>query len=274
MPTKVPLILGRRQDLGQVHHPDAGALPREHPADVHQAGVVAGDQHLGAGLADVPRLVGAHRHRGVGVLDREGAAEAAALLRGRQVGEPDPADRLQQPARPVADAEHPQRVAGRVVGHPVREVGADVGHAEHVDEELAELVDPRRGLRDGSLQGGVTGPPGHDRVLVAGGAGARSGRRHDRVVPGERVDERAHHRHRLVEVAGVDHRLRTAGLRLGELHVHPQPAQQRDHGLAGVGEHRVVDAGDRESDTHAAHHHPSLVMTRRSCRILRIRSRR
>ena len=66
----------------------------QHPADVHQAGVVAGDQHLGAGLADVPGLVGAHRHRGVGVLDREGAAEAAALLRGRQVDQLDAPDRL------------------------------------------------------------------------------------------------------------------------------------------------------------------------------------
>ena len=95
----------------------------------------------------VARLVGAHRHRGVGVLHRERAAEAAALLGARQVHQVEPAHRSQQPARPVADAEHPQRVAGRVVGHPVREVRADVGHAEHVDEELAQLVDLRRESR-------------------------------------------------------------------------------------------------------------------------------
>ena len=62
-------------------------------ADVHQAGVVAGDQHLGAGLADVAGLVGAHRHRGVGVLHRERAAEAAALLGARQVDQAQPAHR-------------------------------------------------------------------------------------------------------------------------------------------------------------------------------------
>ena len=54
----------------------------------------------------------------------------------------------QQPRGPVADAEHPQRVAGGVVGHAVREVRADVGHAEHVDEELAQLVGPRGGPLD------------------------------------------------------------------------------------------------------------------------------
>ena len=87
--------VGGREDLGQVHHADAGPLPRQQPADVHQARVVAGDQHLGAGVADVPGLVGAHRHRGVGVLDREGAAEAAALLGAGQVD----AGRARAPAR-------------------------------------------------------------------------------------------------------------------------------------------------------------------------------
>ena len=52
----------------------------------------------------------------------------------------------QQPQRPVADPEHPQPVAGRVVGHPVRVVGADVGDPEHVDQELRQLEGPRRHL--------------------------------------------------------------------------------------------------------------------------------
>ena len=76
----------------------------QQPADVHQAGVVAGDQHLGAGLAHVARLVRAHRHRGVGVLHRERATEAAALLGPRQLDQVEPPHLLQQPRRPVADA--------------------------------------------------------------------------------------------------------------------------------------------------------------------------
>ena len=114
----------------------------------------------------VAGLVGAHRHGGVGVLEREGAAEAAALVGARELQQGEPADLLEQPPRPVADPEHPQRVAGRVVGDRVRVVGADVGHAEHVDEELRELVDLRRRLGDGRLQRGVAGAARDDRVLV------------------------------------------------------------------------------------------------------------
>ncbi len=55
-------------------------LARQQAADVHQAGRVGGGQHLGAGAEHVGDLVGAHRDRGVRVLDRERAAEAAALV--------------------------------------------------------------------------------------------------------------------------------------------------------------------------------------------------
>ena len=153
--------------------------------------------------------------------------------------------------RSVADAEHPQAVAGRVVGHPVREVGADVGHAEDVDEELAQLVGPRSGLGDGRHQRGIARAVGDDRVLVPCRPGARARRRDDGVVPRERVDEGAHHRHCLVEVAGVDHRLTAARLRLREVDLDPQTAQQPHDGLPRVGEHGVVDAGDLKGDLHA-----------------------
>ena len=46
----------------------------------------------------------------------------------------------QQPDRLVANPQHPQRVAGRVIGHLVREVRPDVCHAEHVHQELRQLV--------------------------------------------------------------------------------------------------------------------------------------
>ena len=198
-------------------------------------------EHLGAGVADVPRLVGAHRHRVVGVLHRERAAEAAALLGARQVDQSQAADVAQQPGRPVAHVEHPQRVAGRVVGHPVREVGADVLTPSTSTRNSRELVGPRaRSRRPRRARPASPAAPGHDRVLVTHRAGARPRRGDDRVVALEGRDEAAHHRHRLVEVAGVDHRLAAAGLAGREVHVHPEPAQQPHHGLAGVGEQRVV----------------------------------
>ena len=95
-----------------------------------QARVVAGHQNLGAGLAHVAGLVGTHRDRDIGILQREGAAETAALARPWQLDKRQPLDRAQQAFRSVTDLEHSQRMAGRVIGHPVREVGADVDHAE------------------------------------------------------------------------------------------------------------------------------------------------
>ena len=41
-----------------------------------------------------------------------------------------------QPQRTVPDPQHPQRMAGRVVGDPVRIKGADIIYPEHVDEQL------------------------------------------------------------------------------------------------------------------------------------------
>ena len=145
----------------------------------------------------------------------------------------------------------PHRVTYHPTCHSLRMLG--VGNRPRTLLEAVRglrLVDLRGGGGDRALEAGVAGPARDDPVLVAGGPGARAGRRHDRVVPGERLDEGAHHRDRLVEVAGVDHRLRAAGLGLGEVDVHAEAAQQRHHGLPGAREHRVVDAGDHQGDLH------------------------
>ena len=97
-----------------MHRPYAGALPSEDPSDVCQAGVVAGDEHLGVGLDHVGGFVGTHGDGHVGVLHGEGAAEPAALLRAGQLDQVDALDRAQQLQRLVADPQHPQRVAGGV----------------------------------------------------------------------------------------------------------------------------------------------------------------
>ena len=123
MPTNVAVMpappssrsLGRRQHVGEVQHPDPAALPGEQAADVHQAGVVPGDQHLGAGLDDVARLVGAHRDGRVGVLQRERAAEAAALVGAGQVDQPEAADGAQE-ARPAGPPRPASAASGRSGG--------------------------------------------------------------------------------------------------------------------------------------------------------------
>ncbi len=91
-----------------------------------------------------------HRQRGVGVLDRERAAEAAALVGARQRAQLKAAHRAQQPQRPVAEPQRAQGVAGRVVGDRVRELGADV-------------VTPSRSTRSSvssQARGRISAPPG------------------------------------------------------------------------------------------------------------------
>ena len=121
-------------------------------------------------------LVGQHGGGGVRVLDRERAAEAAAGVGVRQLDQVDPGHVAQQPERPVADPQQPQRVAGRMVGDPVRVVGADVLHAEHVDQQLGQFVGAGGHRLGAAGQRLVPVPPGHHRVLVPDRPGARAGR--------------------------------------------------------------------------------------------------
>ena len=95
---------------------------RSAAADVHQARVVGRRADLGARVEDVPQLVGQHRRRRVGVLDREGPAEAAALL-ARPAARRGRCPRTARSSRSGASPtlQQPQRVAGRVVGDAVRE---------------------------------------------------------------------------------------------------------------------------------------------------------
>ena len=98
-----------------MHRPHARALPAQAAADVHEARVVGGGAHLGAACRARARSLSASiADRRVGVLDREGAAEAAALGRVRQLDEVDAAHGAQQPQRPVADVQ--QRAASGTSG--------------------------------------------------------------------------------------------------------------------------------------------------------------
>ena len=66
------------QHLGDVAHCDRAALARQLARHVHQAAEIAGEQHVGAGRRDVLGLLLDDGVGDVGILDAEGAAEAAA----------------------------------------------------------------------------------------------------------------------------------------------------------------------------------------------------
>ena len=198
-----------------------------------------------------------HRRRRVGVLHRERPAEAAARLRVRQLDEVDALHLAQEAQRAVADLEQAQPVARRVVGHAVREVRADVLHAEDVDEQLAELVHARPDRRDLAGQPVVLRQLGQARVAVADHRGARSRRGDDRVVLAEHADEPARQRHGLQLVAGVRVHLPAAGLLLREDDLVPEPLEQPHHGLPRLREERVVEACDEERYAQSAQSRPS-----------------
>jgi hypothetical protein len=86
-----------------VVRPDSRPETRKSAADLKQARVVQGRARLGAGVEDVPDLVGEDRRGRVGVLDRERPAEAATLGALRKVDELEPANCPQQSVRRVAD---------------------------------------------------------------------------------------------------------------------------------------------------------------------------
>ena len=124
-------------------HP--GAEPVQASADVHQARVVGGGAHLGARVEHVAQLVGEHGGRDVGVLDGERPAEPAALAARRAARSArSRAPRAAGAGGASPTPQQPQRMAGRVVGDPVGEVGPDVLDAHPVDEQLRELEHPRR----------------------------------------------------------------------------------------------------------------------------------
>jgi hypothetical protein len=213
-----------------VYGADLGAAAGQAAADVGQTGPVGGGQIRRTGAGCGGALVGQHRPGHVRVLQRERAAEAAALLGVRQRHQVDAPHPLQQAPRLVAQAQQPQPVTGRVVGHPVRERRADVGHAEHVDQELGQLE-------------GAGGDPRHrlvlrrqPRIAVTHHRHARSGGCDHRVVRGEGVHEVAQQRQRLGPVAAVGVHLPAAGLGGGELHGPAQALQDRHHRPRGVRE--------------------------------------
>lgn len=109
----------------------------------------------------------------------------------------------QESVRSVAEPEPARGVTGGVVRDAVREAGADVCHAQHVGEELGELVDPGREFCDLCAQGVRPVVAGEDRVLVTDHAGAGGGRGDHRVVPLEGPGEAGDQGDGLRPVAGV-----------------------------------------------------------------------
>ena len=71
------------ENLGDMANFDPSTLPVELAGHVEQAAEIAGEHGAGAGGGDVRRLLAGHAVGELGILDAEGAAEAAAQLGAR-----------------------------------------------------------------------------------------------------------------------------------------------------------------------------------------------
>ena len=181
------LVLGRGEDLRQVHGPHARSAARQRR------------RRCASGTTSPRRTPPRRRVSSTSrTLSASIAVDTSAFFtanvppkpqhstRIRQLDQLDPAHRPQQAQRPLAHAQRAQRVAGRVVGDPVRVVRAHVLDAEHVHEELGQLVDaaarPRRAARAPSPRRMPTAsrPPRTRRTRPQAGAPARAPRRRSR----------------------------------------------------------------------------------------------
>src|SRR5918996_1945847 len=125
-------------------------------------------------------------------------------------------------------------MARRVERDAMRERRTHVLDPEHVDDELAELVDRSVDL-----------VPQHAR--------ARRGRAHDVLGSLEHPREPPRQRRPLPRVTRVHVHLPAAGLLEREVHLASEPLQQPHHRPSGLREQGVVEAGDEEGDAHAGY---------------------
>ena len=187
-------------------------------------------------------LVGQHRARRVRVLDGEGAAEAAAFVASgtRRARGRGPLRRSRSGASPTRV--DPQRMAGRVVGDPVRERGADVLDPEPLDEQLRQLEEPRRPRAERS-------PGSRDRCRAPFRRTTTTAR------PPPRTPRRSSRTAARARLLRRDSRCSTwslpAARLLGrELDLVAEPLEDRDGGLRRVGEQRVTETRGEEADAH------------------------
>ena len=180
------------------------------------------------------------------ILDAEGAAEAAADLRSRQLGQPQALDRRQQLARLLLDAELAQAGAGVVIGDGAVEARRHAGNAAHVREERDQLVGPRRQRLGALLHRGVIGE--QRRVVLADHAGAGAAGRHHIVVGLEGGDDPRGDGAGIGAIAGIVGRLAAAGLRPRHLDRAAGLLQQLDGGKADRRPEQIDEAGDEQAD--------------------------
>ncbi len=122
----------------------------------------------------------------------------------RQLDQVDPTHGAEKLQWGIADPNHAERMAGRVVGHPVGVVSPDILDAQLVDQKLGELEDPRGELAHGLSQLVVFRQLGCSGIEVAHHPHARRGGGDDHLGIGEHLGEPPDQGNRLALISGIE----------------------------------------------------------------------
>jgi hypothetical protein len=123
----------------------------------------------------------------------------------------------------------------------MRKRGARIGHAEDVNEELAELENATADRKDFRAR---------IDVREENSAHRRAGTRwaNDPPIRLEDLAELPNYRPRLFPISGVESRLAAARLSGGKLNLHAEPLQHADHCFSSFRKELVHVAGDEDRD--------------------------
>ncbi len=218
------------------------------PFDVEHAAKIAEHDGFGAARLDVLALAIGDRRRHLAELDRERAAESAALLAIGHLLQLYARQRAQQASRLHFHAELTQPGAAVVVGEPTGEVAVGALQFQHIDQERREFVsalrqplDAREHRRLVAKQLGVMRPD-HPR--------ARAGGQHQVVARLELLDQLDRQGTRRSAVAGIETGLTAAGLQLGHDHVAAGRLEQLERRESDRWPHQIDETGDEQADFH------------------------
>ena len=151
----------------------------------------------------------------------------------------------QQPFRLRPQAETAE-VTGHVIGRSAREAGAHVLGAEHVDQEIRQLVGAPGQLLRACAPDRVMVK--QFRILELDHSRTRAGGRDDQRTLGEGGDRVPGEVAGIFVKAAVEVRLAATRLGLWEIDRDPQPPEQTDRCHAHVGEQGIAEARDQERD--------------------------
>lgn len=216
------------------------ALPSHQPAQMHQATRIRRYEVVHVSIEDRRELALAHRRRNLRKLDGEGAPETAAPSFGGMFDQFESLHETEQCVNRRGHIDFTACMAADMDGGATLEPGAEVGDADPIDEELAQL---EHALAHVGLLDEVG-------VVATDHGGTRAGGADDHIVAVEDLAETFGELLCLGTFPGVEVWLSAAGLVLGVLRVKAEVLEQAHGCDSDLRIEAVDEARDEEAESH------------------------